>query len=294
MRLQHASSTTRGGGGEPVATGTGLVRGGSDGERDRVDVAPGPGAAQRPGRASDRPGDPRRRPRRCRSSPCTGTSTRPCWRATSRSRDPASLLVTPDHYLVRMLVSQGVPHDDLGVPAPGPAGRGRRPARGLAHVRHPLAAVPRHAHAVLARARASSRCSGSTSGRRPTPPTGCTTCSPSGWPSRTFRPLALFDRVRHRDPGHHRRGDRDPRRPRGPGGPRLGRPDRADVPPRRAAARRPPGLARGRRAAGGAVGRRASAGTATWCARSRSAGARSSRPVRAPPTTATCPRTPRR
>ncbi len=29
--------------------------------------------------------------------------------------DPASLLVIPDHYLVRMLVSQGVPHDALGV-----------------------------------------------------------------------------------------------------------------------------------------------------------------------------------
>src|SRR6478609_4148230 len=30
--------------------------------------------------------------------------------------DPASLLVVPDHYLVRMLLSQGVPHDALGVP----------------------------------------------------------------------------------------------------------------------------------------------------------------------------------
>ncbi len=30
--------------------------------------------------------------------------------------DPASLLVVPDHYLVRMLVSQGVPHGALGVP----------------------------------------------------------------------------------------------------------------------------------------------------------------------------------
>lgn len=30
--------------------------------------------------------------------------------------DPAQLLVVPDHYLVRMLVSQGVPHDALGVP----------------------------------------------------------------------------------------------------------------------------------------------------------------------------------
>ncbi|MHA3948597.1 glucuronate isomerase [Cellulomonas bogoriensis] len=31
--------------------------------------------------------------------------------------DPAQLLVVPDHYLVRMIVSQGVPHGDLGVPA---------------------------------------------------------------------------------------------------------------------------------------------------------------------------------
>lgn len=30
--------------------------------------------------------------------------------------DPASLLVIPDHYLVRLLISQGVPHDALGVP----------------------------------------------------------------------------------------------------------------------------------------------------------------------------------
>ncbi len=30
--------------------------------------------------------------------------------------DPAEVFVIPDHYLVRMLVSQGVPHGDLGVP----------------------------------------------------------------------------------------------------------------------------------------------------------------------------------
>ncbi|ASR55552.1 glucuronate isomerase [Cellulomonas sp. PSBB021] len=30
--------------------------------------------------------------------------------------DPAALLVVPDHYLVRMLISQGVPQDALGVP----------------------------------------------------------------------------------------------------------------------------------------------------------------------------------
>ncbi|HET6665876.1 MAG TPA: glucuronate isomerase, partial [Intrasporangium sp.] len=30
--------------------------------------------------------------------------------------DPASLLITPDHYVTRMLVSQGVRQEDLGVP----------------------------------------------------------------------------------------------------------------------------------------------------------------------------------
>lgn len=32
--------------------------------------------------------------------------------------DPASLFVTPDHYLTRMLVSQGVPMEALGIPGP--------------------------------------------------------------------------------------------------------------------------------------------------------------------------------
>lgn len=36
--------------------------------------------------------------------------------ADARFGDPAELFVVPDHYLVRMLVSQGVPHGDLGVP----------------------------------------------------------------------------------------------------------------------------------------------------------------------------------
>lgn len=36
--------------------------------------------------------------------------------------DPAELLVRPDHYLVRMLVSAGVPHGDLGVGLPGTPG----------------------------------------------------------------------------------------------------------------------------------------------------------------------------
>ncbi len=37
-------------------------------------------------------------------------------RANEHFGDPAEVFVVPDHYLVRMLVSQGVPHDALGVP----------------------------------------------------------------------------------------------------------------------------------------------------------------------------------
>ena len=43
--------------------------------------------------------------------------TDPQWFAgNEKFTDPASLLVIPDHYVLRMLVSQGVPLDDLGVP----------------------------------------------------------------------------------------------------------------------------------------------------------------------------------
>ena len=40
----------------------------------------------------------------------------PKWFATNAAfPDPAQLFVVPDHYVVRMLVSQGIPHADLGV-----------------------------------------------------------------------------------------------------------------------------------------------------------------------------------
>jgi len=43
--------------------------------------------------------------------------TDPAWFAENgRFADPASLLLTPDHYVLRMLRSQGVSYDDLGVP----------------------------------------------------------------------------------------------------------------------------------------------------------------------------------
>ncbi|USI72440.1 glucuronate isomerase [Sphingomonas morindae] len=44
--------------------------------------------------------------------------TDPAWFATDAAfADPAQLLIVPDHYVLRMLVSQGVPLDALGVPS---------------------------------------------------------------------------------------------------------------------------------------------------------------------------------
>ena len=64
--------------------------------------------------------------------------------------DPAALLVMPDHYLTRMLYSQGVPLEALGVPrARRRAGRDR-PAPDLAALRRALPPVPRHAERLLA------------------------------------------------------------------------------------------------------------------------------------------------
>jgi glucuronate isomerase len=44
----------------------------------------------------------------------------PSWFAQNQPfANPAALLVTPDHYLFRMLYSQGIPMADLGIGAPG-------------------------------------------------------------------------------------------------------------------------------------------------------------------------------
>ena len=39
--------------------------------------------------------------------------------------NPAEVFVVPDHYLVRMLIAQGVAPDALGLPRPRPAAGGR-------------------------------------------------------------------------------------------------------------------------------------------------------------------------
>jgi glucuronate isomerase len=48
---------------------------------------------------------------------CPHGHTDPMWFAQNTPfSDPAQLLIVPDHYVLRMLVSQGIPHADLGVP----------------------------------------------------------------------------------------------------------------------------------------------------------------------------------
>ena len=49
---------------------------------------------------------------------CPHGHTEPVWFAENdKFPDPAQLLIVPDHYVVRMLVSQGMTHADLGVPS---------------------------------------------------------------------------------------------------------------------------------------------------------------------------------
>ncbi|MEM8751311.1 MAG: glucuronate isomerase, partial [Pseudomonadota bacterium] len=48
---------------------------------------------------------------------CPHGHTEPAWFAENKAfSDPAQLLIVPDHYVVRMLVSQGMTHAELGVP----------------------------------------------------------------------------------------------------------------------------------------------------------------------------------
>ena len=80
--------------------------------------------------------------------------TDPRWFADDEPfTDASALFITPDHYVFRMLYSQGIALEDLGIPrVDGGADRDRR-AQDLAHVRRALSPVPRHAVAAVARPR---------------------------------------------------------------------------------------------------------------------------------------------
>ena len=77
--------------------------------------------------------------------------TDPAWFASDAPfANATELLLAPDHYLYRMLYSQGVPLADLGVPDATGCVRSRS-ARCLAVVCGALPTVPRHALGAVAR-----------------------------------------------------------------------------------------------------------------------------------------------
>ena len=88
----------------------------------------------------------------CRSSPRTGTCRPTGSPTTSRSATRPRLLISPDHYVTRLLHANGVPLETLG--AGGTPLTVGRAAGGLAGAVHPLGRLPRHAEPVLAGERA--------------------------------------------------------------------------------------------------------------------------------------------
>ena len=175
--------------------------------------------------------------------------TEPRWYAENLPfPDPAQLFVVPDHYVFRMLCSQGVPLADLGVPRDGRRAGRDRPAPDLAAVRRELPPAARHALAAVARPYLRD-------GVRPRhPPLG-------GDGRRRLRPYRRLPgaagvpaaralrALRHRGDLDHRRRARRPALAQGD--PRFGLegPGRSRLPPGRGGRSRVRGLRRQRRAA---------------------------------------------
>ena len=147
----------------------------------------------------------------CRSSRRTVTSTPGCWSTTCRSATRPRLLVTPDHYVTRLLHAARRP---ARRPRRGPhRPRRRRVAPGLADAVLELAPVPRHAVALLAgddarrRLRRDRAALGADRGRHLRP--GRAAAREGRLP-----PACPVRPVRHRGAGHHRRPVRRPGRAR--------------------------------------------------------------------------------
>ena len=79
--------------------------------------------------------------------------TDPRWYADNPAfPDPASLFLIPDHYLFRMLYSQGVPLERLGIPRSGRRSGRKRSPENLAAFRGALSPLPGNALPDVARA----------------------------------------------------------------------------------------------------------------------------------------------
>ena len=136
-----------------------------------------------------------RRSRTCRSSARTATPIRAGMPRTSRFPIRRSCSIVPDHYVFRMLFSQGVRLEDLGVPTRRRrAGRDRRPRRSGG-------ASPRTTTCSAARrpgCGSTTRCATLFGIDEPLTAGNCrrasTTTSPSCCRREAFRPRALFER----------------------------------------------------------------------------------------------------
>ena len=118
--------------------------------------------------------------RTCRSSARTAIPIRPGSRPTRPGPNATELLLAPDHYLYRMLYSQGVPLDALGVPSR--AGPVRRPIRARRGGCSPAIIICSAARRRGCGSTMSSpRCSGSTSRSRRRPPISISTGSARRW-----------------------------------------------------------------------------------------------------------------
>ena len=121
--------------------------------------------------------------------------------------DPAALLVIPDHYVTRMLYSQGIALERLGVPSLDGTPVETGPARDLAALRRSFLSVPRHAERRLAEARARRRVrrAPSRSTARPRRPSTITSNGSCGAGVPAARAVRA---VQHRSAVHDGCGDR--------------------------------------------------------------------------------------
>ena len=108
--------------------------------------------------------------------------------------DPATLFVTPDHYVTRLLHADGVPLDALGV-GQGPLSEDAV-ARGLAAAVRALARVPRHADAAVARGRAGGDLRRRASARRAETADAIYDQLAERLAQDAYRPRALYERFR--------------------------------------------------------------------------------------------------
>ncbi len=247
-------------------------------------------------RARDQGGRRARSTRRyaaCRSSACTATSTPHVLAEDRPFADPASLLVVPDHYLLRMLVSQGTDLPSLGVPSRGDgvvetdpreiwrrfcAGwhlfRGTPTRYWLEHELSVVFGVTSHPSEETADALYDHLCD--------------QLAKPD------FLPRALFERFGIEVLATTDSPLVDAARPRHPARAGVGRSGGAHLPARRAPARRPHGLARRPSTCWPSAAAWTPARTTASATRCASGGARSWRRGRSRPTTGTSGPTPRR